>query len=196
MMKSNETINLNTIPTLNLAFIGDGVFDLLVRENLTTNADSTQLLSLFDKVLQEPQEHADILELKVRYMVTKNMPISEVKPVLHQMLDIDPENDMARQQLLAYAIEENDTLGIVNVCKPAVDYNAEDPVFYYYLGVAYFQMQEKEKAAEAFRSGLNHVENSDNENKLQLCVNSMPFSVTSTISSDKTIRHFRHTIPA
>lgn len=144
---------------------------VLVRENLTTNADSTQLLSLFDKVLQEPQEHADILELKVRYMVTKNMPISEVKPVLHQMLDIDPENDMARQQLLAYAIEENDTLGIVNVCKPAVDYNAEDPVFYYYLGVAYFQMQEKEKAAEAFRSGLNHVENSDNENKLQLCVN-------------------------
>ena len=144
---------------------------VLVRENLTTNADSTQLLSLFDKVLQEPQEHADILELKVRYMVTKNMPISEVKPVLYQMLDIDPENDMARQQLLAYAIEENDTLGIVNVCKPAVDYNAEDPVFYYYLGVAYFQMQEKEKAAEAFRSGLNHVENSDNENKLQLCVN-------------------------
>ena len=144
---------------------------VLVRENLTTNADSTQLLSLFDKVLQEPQEHADILELKVRYMVTKNMPISEVKPVLHQLLDIDPENDMARQQLLAYAIEENDTLGIVNVCKPAVDYNAEDPVFYYYLGVAYFQMQEKEKAAEAFRSGLNHVENSDNENKLQLCVN-------------------------
>ncbi len=144
---------------------------VLVRENLTTNADSTQLLSLFDKVLQEPQEHADILELKVRYMVTKNMPIAEVKPVLHQMLDIDPENDMARQQLLAYAIEENDKLGIVNVCKPAVEYNADDPVFYYYLGVAYFQMQEKEKAAEAFRSGLNHVENSDNENKLQLCVN-------------------------
>lgn len=144
---------------------------VLVRENLTTNADSTQLLSLFDKVLQEPQEHTDILELKVRYMVTKKMPITEVKPVLHQMLDIDPENDMARQQLLAYAIEENDTLGIVNVCKPAVEYNADDPVFYYYLGVAYFQMQEKEKAAEAFRSGLNHVENSDNENKLQLSVN-------------------------
>ena len=144
---------------------------VLVRENLTENSDSTQLLSLFDKVLQEPQEHTDILELKVRYMVTKKMPISEVKPVLHQMLDIDPENDMARQQLLAYAIEENDTLGIVNVCKPAVDYNAEDPVFYYYLGVAYFQMKENEKAADAFRAGLNHVEHSANENKLQLCVN-------------------------
>ena len=144
---------------------------VLVRENLTTNADSTQLLSLFDKVLQQPQEQTDILELKVRYMVTKRMPADEVKPYLKQMLDIDPENDMARQQLLAYAVEANDTLGIINVCKPAVDYNAADPVFYYYLGVGYFQLDEKEKAAEAFRAGLNHVENSDNENKLQLCVN-------------------------
>ena len=143
---------------------------VLVRENLTTNADSTQLLSLFDKVLQQPQEQTDILELKVRYMVTKRMPADEVKPYLKQMLDIDPENDMARQQLLAYAVEANDTLGIINVCKPAVDY-AADPVFYYYLGVGYFQLDEKEKAAEAFRAGLNHVENSDNENKLQLCVN-------------------------
>ena len=33
-MLSNDIPNLNTIPTLNLAFIGDGVFDLLVREHL------------------------------------------------------------------------------------------------------------------------------------------------------------------
>ncbi len=144
---------------------------VLVRENLTTNADSTQLLSLFDKVLQQPQEQTDILELKVRYMVTKKMPVEAVKPYLAQMLDIDPENDMARQQLLAYAVEANDTLGIINVCKPAVDYHVADPVFYYYLGVGYFQLDEKEKAAEAFRAGLGQVENSDNENKLQLCVN-------------------------
>ena len=31
---SNEQLNPNTLPTLNLAFIGDGVFDLLVRERL------------------------------------------------------------------------------------------------------------------------------------------------------------------
>ena len=144
---------------------------VLVRENLTNESDSTQLMDLFDEVLELPQEQTDILELKARYMVTKKMSADDVKPCLHQILDIDPENDMARQQLLAYAVEENDTLGIVNVCKPAVEYNSDDPVFYYYLGVAYFQMDEKEKSADAFRSGLKHVENSDNENKLQLCVN-------------------------
>ncbi len=33
-------MNLNTIPTLNLAFIGDGVFDLLVREHLVSSSDA------------------------------------------------------------------------------------------------------------------------------------------------------------
>ena len=144
---------------------------VLVRENLMNNADSTAILHLFDTVLQKPQEGTELLELKVRYMVTKQMPKEEVKPLLREMLDMDPENDMARQQLLSYAIEENDTVGIVDVCKPAVDYKVADPVFYYYLGVGYFQLDEKEKAAEAFRAGLERVEDSDSNNKLQLCVN-------------------------
>ena len=147
---------------------------VLVHENLTENSDSTQLLSLFDKVLQEPQEHTDILELKVRYMVTKKMPISEVKPVLQQMLDIDPENEMARQNLVMYVVEENDTLSIVNLCKPAVDYHSDNPIFYYYLGFAYFQMDEKEQSIEAFRGALERVEKSDllPEDKLKMRANS------------------------
>ncbi len=144
---------------------------VLVRENLDTHADSTYLLALFDKVLQEPQEHTDILELKVRYMDKKKMPVEDQKPILRRILEIDPEHDMARHMLLKYAVEENDHQSIVNICKPAVEYNADSPVFYFYMGVEYYLIDEKEKAAEAFRSGLNHVENSDNENKLQLCVN-------------------------
>ena len=142
---------------------------VLVRENLTTNADSTQLLSLFDKVLQQPQEQTDILELKVRYMVTKRMPADEVKPYLKQMLDIDPENDMARQQLLKYAVEENDHQSIVNICKPAVEYNADSPVFYFYMGVEYYLIDEKEKSMDALRSGLYRVENDmDEENRIKI----------------------------
>ncbi|MBR1667575.1 MAG: tetratricopeptide repeat protein [Bacteroidaceae bacterium] len=144
---------------------------VIVRENITANADSTAVLNLFDTVLQQPQEQTDLLELKVRYMVQKQMPKEEVKPHLLQMLDIDPENNMARELLLSYAIQENDTSGVIQICKPAVDYKSDNPVFYYYLGVGYFQLDEKQSAVDAFRAGLEHVENSTNENKLQLRVN-------------------------
>lgn len=39
-MLNNDIPNLNTLPTLNLAFIGDGVFDLLVREYLVKSDSS------------------------------------------------------------------------------------------------------------------------------------------------------------
>ena len=147
---------------------------VLVRENLTTTGDSVQLLSLFDRVLQQPQEQTGLLALKVGYMMEKKMPKEEVSPVLRQILEIDPENEMARQNLLTYAIEENDTLNIVNICKPAVDYKSSNAVFYYYLGFAYFMMDEKEQSVEAFRGALEHVEKSDltTEDKLKMRANS------------------------
>lgn len=39
-MANSDIPNLNTIPTLNLAFIGDGVFDLLVREYLVKSGSA------------------------------------------------------------------------------------------------------------------------------------------------------------
>ena len=39
MMKNDEKRSLNAVPTLNLAFIGDGVFDLLVREYLVSTSN-------------------------------------------------------------------------------------------------------------------------------------------------------------
>ena len=40
MLNFDDKINLNAIPTLNLAFIGDGVFDLLVREHLLSSSSA------------------------------------------------------------------------------------------------------------------------------------------------------------
>lgn len=145
---------------------------VLVRENLTNQEDSTQLLDLFDKVLAEPQEQTDILELRVRYMVTKNMSPRQVTPWLMKILAIDPESDMARQQLLSYAVENDDTIGIVDICKPAIEYGTTNPVYYYYLGVGYFQMKKMEKAVEAFRGGLEHANNTPDGQAQRMKVNS------------------------
>lgn len=144
---------------------------VLVHENLASGSDSTVIMQLFDEVLPNTQEKGGLLELKVRYMVTKKMPQSQVKPDLWRMLELDPENNMARTELLSYAIDEEDTLGIVNICKPAVDYKTEDPVFYYYLGVAYFQQKKLPEAVEAFKSGLEHVEQAGVSNRVKLYIN-------------------------
>ena len=142
------------------------VMNSIVIPNIQQNGDTTKIMQLFRKVLTYPQSDSQMAELCVRYMITRDAPSKSVKPVLEQMLGIDPENGLARSQLLQYAVEENDTDGIVRVCQPAVDYSIDDPVFYYYLGIAYFQKDSTTQALDALKKGLTHVK--DNSNLLLL----------------------------
>ena len=140
----------------------------LVFQNMQENKDPQPLLEIFKKVLAMPQENTQILELCTRFMVTLKRPADEVKPVLNQMLDINPENNMARGLLLEYAVEANDLPEVIRISKPAVDYSIDDPVFYYYLGVAYFQTDSAQLAVKTFRKGLQKV---DSKTNLQLLTN-------------------------
>lgn len=140
----------------------------LVFQNMQDNKDPQPLLEIFKKVLAMPQENTQILELCTRFMVTLKRPADEVKPVLNQMLDINPENNMARGLLLEYAVEANDLPEVIRISKPAVDYSIDDPVFYYYLGVAYFQTDSAQLAVKTFRKGLQKV---DSKTNLQLLTN-------------------------
>jgi len=135
----------------------------LMYENLSQNGDSTKMLNIFDTVEKVESETSAFLEMRARYMVTKQMPDEEVKPYLYRILDKEPESDLARNQLLAYAIQHNDTNAIVNVCRPAVEYNASDPVYYYYLGIAYFQQQKNTQAIDVFRKALSKANYADNK---------------------------------
>ena len=140
----------------------------LVFQNMQDNKDPQPLLEIFKKVLAMPQENTQILELCTRFMVTLKRPADEVKPVLNQMLDINPENNMARGLLLEYAVEANDLPEVIRISKPAVDYSIDDPVFYYYLGVAYFQTDSAQLAVKTFKKGLQKV---DSKTNLQLLTN-------------------------
>lgn len=140
----------------------------LVMEHLQSGKDHEHLMSIFDKVLQMPQSDIQIAELCARYLITIDQPAERVKPVLNQIIDIDPENTMARSQLLQYATEADDTLEIIRVCRPAVDLDVDDPVFYYYLGIAYYQTDSAQRAVETFKRGFTHVKDATN---LQLVTN-------------------------
>ncbi len=131
-------------------------------QSVQQNTDTAQVLPLLHKLLTYPQKDTRVAELCARYMITRDAPKSAVKPVLKQMLDIDPEQELARNQLLSYAIEDEDTMEIVRLCKTAVDYNSSDPVYYYYLGIAYYQLKKNKEALESMQKGLGKVTDKSN----------------------------------
>lgn len=128
---------------------------LIVQSEQTTK-DSTQIISLFDEILKHPQQNADLAMLYAQYLITKQMGKESV-PVLHQVLSLDPENKPARLQLLSYAISENNLDEMIKVALPALQYNPEAMEFYYYLGIAYYQKEETDKALDVFQKGVKQV---------------------------------------
>jgi len=83
--------------------------------------DSTQIVGLFHSMLAQEQENADVAMLAAQYLLSKRMD-EEAKPVLRQVLDIDPENKPARLQLLSFAISKEDLDEVIRLCAPAVEY--------------------------------------------------------------------------
>ena len=118
--------------------------------------DSTKIVGLFNSVLAQEQETADVAMLAAQYLLSKKMD-AEAKPVLWKVLEIDPENKPARLQLLSFAISKEDLDEVIRVCAPAVEYMPDALEFYYYWGLAHYQKEQKDEAMEVFKKGVRQV---------------------------------------
>jgi len=118
--------------------------------------DSVRVKELFQSMLAQEQENADIAMLAAQYFLSKRMN-KEAEPVLWKVVEIDPENKPARLQLLSFAVSREDLDEIIQICEPAVEYMPESLEFYYYWGLAHYQKDQKDEALAVFNRGVRQV---------------------------------------
>lgn len=126
----------------------------LTYSSLSDQADTTDIMSLFRKLMQMPQQDTRLAELCARFFITKDAPEDDILQVLTLMLNIDPECDLARTELLSRAITAGDVDEVVRLCQTAVGYSSDNPIYYYYLGVGHFQQGRREEALDVMRRGI------------------------------------------
>ena len=148
--------------------LSDDIRLSVMQEIVSTNLfgqqqnDTTAVMLLFDEILKLPQEDTQMAELCARYMISSDMSKERIKPVLYQMLQIDAEADIARNQLLLYAIEEDSDEDVRRLCKTAVDYSSENAMYYYYLGVVELREKNFQSAIDACQKGITKLDKSSN----------------------------------
>ena len=129
-----------------------------LRQQEQAGTDSTVVLRLFDRMLQQKQPDTEVIEYKLAYMTLKNMPKDSIALVLHQILDERPEHAQARFQLIQMAWEQGDAKEMIRLAKPAQQYNPEEWAFSYFLGVGYYLNDEKQLCIEALTTAAEHVD--------------------------------------
>ncbi len=128
----------------------------MIVQSQQTGKDSTRIIPLFQKIMKEEQEDAQIPMLYVQYLLAKGMEKESI-PVLNKVIELDPENTPARLQLLSYAIKKNDFQEAIKICEPAIESTPQVLEFYYYLGLAYYQAQRVDDAMSVYQKGIAQV---------------------------------------
>ena len=134
----------------------------MVSDSERTDGDSTRILTLFHKMLAQPQQSDDIAMLCAAYMDLKQMPRDSVRVMLQTVLRIAPDNAAARLQLVSFAWDRKDHDEVIALCQEARQYNPEEMAFYYYQGMAYYQKDDPDNALSAFQNGIGVITQDSN----------------------------------
>ncbi len=101
-------------------------------QNEQAGKDSTRVITLFNRIMEQEPDEAQLPLLYAQYLLSKGMN-KEAGPVLRQVLAIDPTNTAARMTLLGEAVRQEDYKEIMNLCEAGVESNPDMLEFYFYL---------------------------------------------------------------
>ena len=94
----------------------------------------------------------------------KNMPKAEINHVYEQAIEVEPDNSRARLALIQNIWATEDYDKVIEICRPAIEYNPDEMAFYYFKGMAEFQKHDIDAALETFKKGVGQIkEDSDPE---------------------------------
>lgn len=135
----------------------------IVNSNEQQGGDSTEVLRIFRHILSQPQKTSDMWELQAAYMSLKQMPQDSIDNSLRGALEVAPDNAGVRLQLIQSKWKDQLFDDVISLCKPALEYNPDEMAFYYFLGLAYFQKDEKDKALHTFQLGVSQINSESNK---------------------------------
>ena len=135
----------------------------VVNNNEQLGGDSTEVLNIFRHILAQPQKTSDMWELQAAYMALKKMPQDSINNSLQGALQVAPDNAGVRLQLIQSMWKDEKFDEVISLCKPALEYNPDEMAFYYFLGLAYFQKNDKDKALHTFQLGVSQINSESNK---------------------------------
>ena len=100
-----------------------------VVQNEQDGKDSTRVISLFDRILEQER----------------------------QVLAIDPTNTAARMMLLGEAVRKEDYNDVIDLCEAGVETNPEMLEFYFYLAIAYNQAERTDDVISICQKALTQI---------------------------------------
>lgn len=125
---------------------------------IAEDTDSTFVMGLFERILEQPQQSARLGDLCVQYMYGRlHQPEERVRPILLRMLEIEPDHVAARLQLIAYAAQHDNIEEIIKICSDGIAYRPEVIEFYYYKAMGLYHTGNHKEALDTHQKATEQI---------------------------------------
>ena len=127
----------------------------IVDETEKKDGDSTYVLNLLERMLDMPQKTPDIAGVYLAYLNLKKMPQDTIRAFEEKFLADFPDYAPVRMDLVQKALSMQDADRVIELCRPAIEYNPDEMVFYYFPGLAYIDKGMEDETLDVIRRGLS-----------------------------------------
>ncbi len=129
------------------------VRDLL--EEFETEENGTErMMQMFRTALEQPQETTDLTQMYIGYMGVQNYSNDSIANALKAVLAKEPTNEDAYMFLLGHYESIGEKKLLAETCQQAIDNGVDKLEFYFYQGIYYYQLDDKEKALQSFQNAV------------------------------------------
>ncbi|KAA6350713.1 Beta-barrel assembly-enhancing protease [termite gut metagenome] len=133
-----------------------GIMQYFFLESSEAKQDTVKLITIFDHLLEQNIENAQIPFLYAQYLLSIGKE-EKAMPVFETVLQYEPDNASARATLLGYAIRKENNEQIIKICESGIEVSPQLPEYYYYLGIMYYQNDRPDDALAVYRKGLASI---------------------------------------
>lgn len=137
---------------------------MMVKYATAHRNDTAAVDSLFREATARPQTGSAMYELYASWLELIGAPADTTKNILRRAIDIEPDNAGARLRLVQTLWRERNYDEVIALCEPAIAFNPDEMVFYYFRGMASYVTDDHDAALRTFRKGVSQIKaDSDRE---------------------------------
>ena len=126
-------------------------------QRLEADSDTVQMGEICREALAVQQKDTRILLLYAQMKEEHGYPKEQVMDIMKEMLQIEPDNEMAQNYLCMNFAQDEKYQDIIDLCHTTLPYNPERMELYYFQGFAQYQLRDTLGALSSFQKAVGLI---------------------------------------